>query len=150
MDVCFLVAIVTRFDHRVKDVGKDLVRLFISSYHSNGHDEGVTWVVYPRLDGSIEGEAIWCLERGELSIDFFAEVFCHVIAVLRKVREIVQHVKFMLRSGGFCTRTIDIKKQVFLHGSRTIPVVQILRDSTTLSSLPRFCSTTSTLYNQLT
>ena len=60
--VCLLESTMTSFDDRVKEISKDIVRLFISSNHADCHDEGVAWIVNTSLDSSVEGEAIGSLQ----------------------------------------------------------------------------------------
>ena len=82
MFVSLLVSIVSGLNHRIKNVGKDLIRLLIPSHYSIGEDKWVSWVVNSGLDSSIKREAIGCLDWSKLSVNIFCQTFCNVAVMI--------------------------------------------------------------------
>ena len=85
--VCLLETTMTSFDDWIEKIGKYFVGFLISSYHAYCHDERVAWIVDASLDGSVEGEAIGCLQFGELGVDFRCDALGHVVVVLGEIWE---------------------------------------------------------------
>merc|ERR550519_1427372 len=86
MLVSWLVAIVTVLNNSIHEWAKHFIALFITSDQSDGHNEGMTRVVYTSLDALIKGTAIRSDTITKLSIHSRCQVLGHHIVVLGQVR----------------------------------------------------------------
>lgn len=62
------------------------VHIIRYNIHTNGVDEWVTGIVYPRLYHLIEREAAARLLVLQLVVDVVREAFCHPVVVLGQIR----------------------------------------------------------------
>lgn len=110
-----VIAIVSVFDHRVKDLSKhltgkikhsvlpvlglkmqqvtaninpDLIALLISSYHAHSLDERVSRVVHPGLDALVQGPVVGGYLVPQVCINSWGQGSCHTVVVLPQVRKI--------------------------------------------------------------
>ena len=70
----FWIATVTLINDRVKEVGKHIVRLFVSSNHANSLDKGMSRIVDSSLDALIYRPTTGCLFVTEFLVNLQKEM----------------------------------------------------------------------------
>jgi len=97
------VTVVTVRDDWVEKIGPDFVALFITSNATDGHDEGMSWVVDTGLDGHVEGVTSGCFDISKLGVHFLGQDLGHVVVVLGEVWVVILSGVGLLNTGHpFC------------------------------------------------
>jgi len=83
------VAVVAGVDDGVKKVSENFVGLFITGDASDGHDEGMSWVVDTSLDDAVQSASGWGNLVAELGVDLRRHALGHPVVVLAEIGEVL-------------------------------------------------------------
>merc|ERR1712088_421738 len=84
-----LVAVVASLDDWVEELGKGLVGFFVTGNGTDGHDEGMAWVIDAGLDDMVDGVAAGSLLSPQVLVHFQGKHMGHVVVMVLEIRVLI-------------------------------------------------------------